>query len=305
MRRITLRPNLLRPASVGSKQPSPSPVARIVGQLHDAQPARVEDIDEIELVLDRIGALEMDDDGRCRRPPWRRGSRRPCGRCGSCACASDRSRASSPTTSMVVRKSSIAPTVASRASMPPAATSGSRRPSQRGSSIGAAASRRMVAVGCRGSVSIMISLLQFGMRRSSRIDEAGPSAAASNATSRPGPMAIRRRLLNAADAPPLRAARMEGAAGRLCAPGRVGGPRSSVRSIGEPRLRRAAPPSAGPPCRDASGCRRPRVSAPTSTKRPAYITSTREQKRETSAMLWVIRMMAVPVSSVHLRAAGP
>ena len=38
--------------------------------------------------------------------------------------------------------------------------------------------------------------------------------------------------------------------------------------------------------------------------RPAYMTSTRVQERETSAMLWVIRMMAVPVSSFITRSSS-
>lgn len=39
-----------------------NPIARIVGQLHDAQAGRMEDIEKIDLVLDRVGALEMKDD---------------------------------------------------------------------------------------------------------------------------------------------------------------------------------------------------------------------------------------------------
>ena len=36
--------------------------ARIVGELHDAQAAGLEDVEKIELILDRIGTLEMEDD---------------------------------------------------------------------------------------------------------------------------------------------------------------------------------------------------------------------------------------------------
>ena len=38
-------------------------VARIVGELHHAQAARLEQVEEIELVLDGVGALEMQHDG--------------------------------------------------------------------------------------------------------------------------------------------------------------------------------------------------------------------------------------------------
>ncbi len=62
MRCITERPNLLSPASVGSKQPSPRRLRALYSDLHDPQPAGMEDIDEVEAIFDRLRPLKVQHD---------------------------------------------------------------------------------------------------------------------------------------------------------------------------------------------------------------------------------------------------
>ena len=100
----------------------------------------------------------------------------------------------------------------------------------------------------------------------------------------------------------LRAARMEGAAGRDLAQ-----PRQRALDLRQPLARvgqRRAPTPSGPRCRDAPGGGSPRRTGPISTTRPAYITATRSQVSAITPMSCVMSITEAPCACVTPRSSA-